>query len=224
MSLSGQFWFLLILLYVLTRGCQTSDYNGRLSIRLRHGATASEGRVEILPLDNSFSTVWGTICDDGWDLKDASVICRMLGYSWGNATIKASFGHTPSESVPIYLDDVQCSGAEKSILNCTRRVWGVENCGHGEDAGVKCYNWTVSSLRATQQSSASLSVTWSPASAPIGQISHYKVWFRQLRYKACPAQIIDDVLHFVSNSSTVALIPITGLNPYSEYEIVVQPF
>ena len=44
-------------------------------IRLVGGSAADEGRVELC-LNNA----WGTICDDGFDVNEANVICRQLGY------------------------------------------------------------------------------------------------------------------------------------------------
>lgn len=39
---------------------------------------------------------------------------------------------------PIWMDDLECYGNETSIQSCTRKPWGVNNCGHDEDVAVSC--------------------------------------------------------------------------------------
>ncbi|ELK25702.1 Macrophage receptor MARCO [Myotis davidii] len=90
--------------------------------------SVKRGRAEVF-----YNGVWGTICDDGWDNSDATVFCRMLGYSVG----KALFSMIPG-SGSIWLDDVACQGTETSLWNCNKSNWGSHNCNHNEDAGVEC--------------------------------------------------------------------------------------
>ena len=100
-------------------------------MRLVGGRWNGEGRVEIF-----HNGAWGTVCDDMWDLNDARVVCRELGYPGAvSAPHSARFGRGRG---PIWLDDVQCRGYERSIVNCRHRGWGINNCGHSEDASVIC--------------------------------------------------------------------------------------
>ncbi|XP_064417053.1 neurotrypsin isoform X2 [Latimeria chalumnae] len=100
-------------------------------VRLVGGSFAYEGRVEVYRAGQ-----WGTVCDDQWDDYDAEVVCRQLGLS---GTAKAwSRAHFGEGSGPVLLDEVQCTGNELSIEQCTKSLWGEHNCGHKEDAGVSC--------------------------------------------------------------------------------------
>ena len=57
-------------------------------MRLADGDTANEGRVEIY-----YSGQWGTVCDNLWDLTDASVVCRALGFKNATEALgRATFG------------------------------------------------------------------------------------------------------------------------------------
>ena len=112
------------------------------------GRNQSHGRVEVCALD-----VWGTVCDDSWDDRDAQVICRQLGYPCkyiGISVYQCSYNillagwsignnvKSGNSSQPIHLDDVICIGTEISLLNCSHSGIGQHDCIHLEDAGVVC--------------------------------------------------------------------------------------
>ena len=107
--------------------CTTGD------VRLRDGANQYEGRVEVC-----LHGRWGTVCDDSWDSRDATVVCRQLNYTsngFGFGVHTASFG--VGEGL-IVLDDVNCVGNESTLLGCRASELGAHNCLPSEDAGVYC--------------------------------------------------------------------------------------
>ncbi|KFW10598.1 Deleted in malignant brain tumors 1 protein, partial [Eurypyga helias] len=100
-------------------------------LRLSDGPHRCAGRVEVF-----YENLWGTVCDDHWDLEDAGVVCRQLGC--GSALSAPGAGHFRAGSGPIWLDDVNCTGMEVALSHCRTKGWGKNNCHHGEDASVVC--------------------------------------------------------------------------------------
>ena len=112
----------------------------RTVVRLVYGRTINQGRVEVY-----YNGQWGTVCDDGWDLNDAQVVCRELNYGQALHAIPESFyGQATGR---IWLDNVNCVGSESSIRSCSHRGWGIEDCSHAEDAGVYC---STTGIKCTQ--------------------------------------------------------------------------
>ena len=103
-------------------------------VRLLGGGdvTHHKGRVEIY-----YNGSWGTVCDNGWDLADANVVCRQLGFEGAlKATKLAAFGEGTGK---IWMTYVRCTGSESALRECKHSdVGGYFFCGHYEDAGVVC--------------------------------------------------------------------------------------
>uniref|UniRef100_A0A3B4DWN1 SRCR domain-containing protein n=1 Tax=Pygocentrus nattereri TaxID=42514 RepID=A0A3B4DWN1_PYGNA len=111
--------------------CAGKNFKYTFSVRLVDGGSRCAGRVEVLHRGQ-----WGTVCDNGWDMRDAAVVCRELGC--GEAVDALSDAHFGSGSGPVWMDDIDCSGSESTLKNCRSGRWGKNNCDHNKDVGVIC--------------------------------------------------------------------------------------
>eukprot|EP00798_Chlamydomonas_sp_ICE-L_P014556 gene14556-20597_t len=110
------------------------------AIRLVGGTLPTEGRVEV-----NLNGTWGTVCHNGWDDRDAEVVCRQLGYvstsakAYGSATFGQGTGS-------IFMSYVNCQGSESYLADCTYAR--PDFCSHYYDAGVKCGTGLVKAIQA----------------------------------------------------------------------------
>ncbi|XP_066263213.1 uncharacterized protein [Branchiostoma lanceolatum] len=111
-----------------TFGRQEAMVASYLLFRLSGGQKPNEGRVE---LHGPFG--WGTVCNKGWDIHEADVLCRYLGYQ-GAVPISVNFD---PGSGPIWLGDLRCIGNESTILECPHES-ADNDCDHGDDVEVVC--------------------------------------------------------------------------------------
>ncbi|KAI8517873.1 scavenger receptor [Branchiostoma belcheri] len=89
---------------------------------------------------------WGTVCHNQFDIKDADVVCKMLGYP--SAQLVRNDAYFGPGRGPIYMDDLHCNGDENSLFNCSYPGWTINdlNCNHDQAAGVECTGQYYSSL------------------------------------------------------------------------------
>lgn len=96
------------------------------------GGDGTFGRVEVYLKGPN---MWGTVCDDYWDDRDATVVCRQLGFAVGRHKKSAPHGRGTG---PIWMDNLNCNGTEKRIQDCRHNGFNIQNCNHREDASVYC--------------------------------------------------------------------------------------
>ena len=100
------------------------------------------------------------MCDEGWDVDDATVICRQLEFNeFGKSIMTINNyilttilflsleGATPLSSAPfgqgtdlvIAMANVGCTSSESSLSDCPYNdANAIGSCSHSQDAGVRC--------------------------------------------------------------------------------------
>ncbi|XP_035384435.1 antigen WC1.1-like [Electrophorus electricus] len=136
--------------------CSSSSYQRQCSnhmpLRLRGAERSCSGRLEVY-----HNAVWGSICDDQWDIRDAEVVCRQLGCGKAlRADGSAAFG--AGEGV-IWLNRVKCRGDEIHLWDCSYSLKKHTDCSHIEDAGVTCADPYVSPTTAPRTTTSTSTIT-----------------------------------------------------------------
>ena len=92
------------------------------------GGSELEGRVEVFQEGR-----WGTVCHNGWDIREAGMVCRSMGYTDAvSASGEAHFG--PGTGIQW---SVNCPWGATTLDNCTH-ARGACFFGHAWDAGAVC--------------------------------------------------------------------------------------
>ncbi|XP_016399641.1 scavenger receptor cysteine-rich type 1 protein M130-like [Sinocyclocheilus rhinocerous] len=115
--------------------CSTSprqrQCSNHLPLRLSGGEGRCSGRLEVY-----HNAVWGSVCDDQWDISDAQVVCRQLGCGAalradGNSVFGAGEG-------VVWMNKVECRGNEIHLWDCPLSLKNHTDCSHKEHAGLTC--------------------------------------------------------------------------------------
>ena len=104
-------------------------------IRLAGASRPNEGRVEIFSHGS-----WGTICVDTFDMIDADVICKELGYAKAS-TKKVKINKTADPSMKIHINYLDCHPGDY-FWHCSHYNFNQKLCDHTRDISVSCISGT----------------------------------------------------------------------------------
>ena len=86
--------------------------------------------------------VWGGVCNSAFDINDANVICKMLGFPYATAALANGTAYdlygSATTGNKFVLTELACAGNETSVFDCTHDgEWNV-SCKKKDIAGVQC--------------------------------------------------------------------------------------
>uniref|UniRef100_A0A9J8DJH2 Si:dkey-21h14.9 n=1 Tax=Cyprinus carpio carpio TaxID=630221 RepID=A0A9J8DJH2_CYPCA len=135
----------------LTCSTSPSPYKRQCSnhvpLRLSGGEGRCSGRLEVY-----HNAVWGSVCDDQWDISDAQVVCRQLGCGAalradGNSVFGAGEG-------VVWMNKGQCRGNEIHLWDCPLSLKKHTDCSRKKLVTLNCVDLSVSTTPATTTSAS----------------------------------------------------------------------
>ena len=131
-------------LLLLFSHAKAQSYGELRLTKTEYGSSSAAGLLEIFLNDE-----WGTICDYGFDLIDANVACRQMGY---RAAVSYTIGfHSPygigGENSSVWLSEIDCRDSNgQHLLSCAHGEVGEHDCDHYSDVAVVCEETPLANL------------------------------------------------------------------------------
>jgi len=69
-----------------------------------------------------FNGTWIKVCSDYWDIKDATVACRQLGFAGALQARHSRSSHILRENERIWMNRLSCRGNESSLKECNHII------------------------------------------------------------------------------------------------------
>ena len=101
------------------------------------GNVTFQGRVQMF-----YNGTWEEVCGNYWDLKDASVVCRQLGFPGALVAVRSSdFQRTDGKRGNIWIHNVHCIGNETALQECDHKP-SRRSCYGNKVASLVCITGT----------------------------------------------------------------------------------
>ncbi|XP_062547876.1 protein bark beetle isoform X1 [Armigeres subalbatus] len=120
----------------------------KVPVRLLGGASDHEGRLQVYTEGQ-----WGTVCDYGWTIINAALVCHQLGLALNPRDWRLQRSEVPGAGTTenVLLSNVRCTEHDIDITQCRAEKSSqgdFENsCSHENDVGVRCYEGAWAGLR-----------------------------------------------------------------------------
>ncbi|XP_066146694.1 protein bark beetle [Euwallacea fornicatus] len=118
----------------------------KVPIRLLGGSTETEGRLQV-----KINNQWGTVCNYGWTILNAAMVCQQLGYVLNPNDWYIERNEIPDagKTEPVVLSNVDCQDYDFDIIKCKAETMSdfTNSCEHENDVGLRCYKTSWAGVR-----------------------------------------------------------------------------